>query len=524
MRFRASIRRCLKMNSNNKKIRSDTPEMEADIVEILARNASKAISKLIKKEGRTFWRSTTHKFRSVRVSRTTLFPTVTFRSLESLLIALVERPEWVSDDVKVILTRKMIPFLVDCELDSFESSLTVDTASRLNDFTLSLYLQSFASVCQTQGLDSGIKNKAKRKINEGVNELLRSPVLRINPKISTHPFLLFHILRALLSSKKQINNERLISRIERACGMIISNAQNITETLIAKRHLDALGPSDAVAMAFCAGILALEEKIENREHLVCALRISCESQNHIGCWPLGRLVDENKDLNHSNLEINTNEVGWVVAMAANRLFSMSGIDSESDLAKKVEICLARANQYAEKSIVRTDDGNEIIVGWCGDQPYNVGMVESWASATVLQYACQVKKWIEEFAKQKVLAKFTTLYPNAPQWPKWLNWNDYKIKNEVDHEYPILEYLDENIIKLIQNSDRRLPSPDSRNVSALLFGPPGTSKTTIVKAISDALSWPLVLLNPGNFIEDGLERIEQRAKYVFDQLLNNGNLI
>ncbi len=54
-------------------------------------------------------------------------------------------------------------------------------------------------------------------------------------------------------------------------------------------------------------------------------------------------------------------------------------------------------------------------------------------------------------------------------------------------------------------------------SVLLFGPPGTAKTTTVKSLAQKLGWHFLELTPSNFIIDGLELIEQRAKDIFDDL-------
>ena len=57
------------------------------------------------------------------------------------------------------------------------------------------------------------------------------------------------------------------------------------------------------------------------------------------------------------------------------------------------------------------------------------------------------------------------------------------------------------------------------MSLLLFGPPGTSKTTIVQSLADALGWPIISLSPGSFIGKGLEFVEAEASRVFGSLVS-----
>ena len=54
-------------------------------------------------------------------------------------------------------------------------------------------------------------------------------------------------------------------------------------------------------------------------------------------------------------------------------------------------------------------------------------------------------------------------------------------------------------------------------SFLLFGPPGTSKSTLARSLAQCLGWHFVELTPSNFVEQGLEMIESRSREIFDDL-------
>jgi len=43
---------------------------------------------------------------------------------------------------------------------------------------------------------------------------------------------------------------------------------------------------------------------------------------------------------------------------------------------------------------------------------------------------------------------------------------------------------------------------SSKSSMILYGPPGTSKTTLAEAIAKELGWPLLTITPSDFVKDG----------------------
>mmetsp|Transcript_6654 Transcript_6654/g.21324 ORF Transcript_6654/g.21324 Transcript_6654/m.21324 type:complete len:358 (-) Transcript_6654:194-1267(-) len=55
-------------------------------------------------------------------------------------------------------------------------------------------------------------------------------------------------------------------------------------------------------------------------------------------------------------------------------------------------------------------------------------------------------------------------------------------------------------------------------SAILFGPPGTAKTTVVAAIAARLGWGLVTVDTSTFLSAGLSNVAARISEVFELLL------
>src|SRR5208283_3171273 len=55
------------------------------------------------------------------------------------------------------------------------------------------------------------------------------------------------------------------------------------------------------------------------------------------------------------------------------------------------------------------------------------------------------------------------------------------------------------------------------ISAIFFGPPGTSKTELSKKIADFLGWPLLAIDPSLLLRKGMDGIQAEANMIFRML-------
>ena len=70
---------------------------------------------------------------------------------------------------------------------------------------------------------------------------------------------------------------------------------------------------------------------------------------------------------------------------------------------------------------------------------------------------------------------------------------------------------------IRDPDAPFIGPDNAR-SAVLFGPPGTSKTSVVEALAGALGWQYIEVLASDFLSAGVDAVPARADVIFDRLM------
>lgn len=191
-----------------------------------------------------------------------------------------------------------------------------------------------------------------------------------------------------------------------------------------------------------------------------------------------------------------------------------------------------------------------LLGWSTDRAPNNSRIESWVTIEVLLFGVYLREALQEFAQFIVCRKYRARkpLPSEPLWPyrgtttitmtdnpdgasfvdpDRQDVDDYsKAKHGAGSKEIVfqdsgncpVQFLHINFGQFLTDSSLTHAQTWKQEVSSvLLFGPPGTAKSTTAVSLARALGWHYLELSPSNFIIDGLETIEQKAKEIFEEL-------
>lgn len=146
--------------------------------------------------------------------------------------------------------------------------------------------------------------------------------------------------------------------------------------------------------------------------------------------------------------------------------------------------------------------------------------ESWATAVVYMFLWELKSVLSNHIQRRVLEKYKAA-PPKPRTTKKENFSgQIDIQLSIKDQPSLLRLLEDELVqvngKKSEGDVRRESLKQPR--SALLFGPPGTSKTRLTAALADALDWPLIAINPSDFVKKGgYENVYLQADEIFRDL-------
>jgi ATPase family associated with various cellular activities (AAA) len=287
-------------------------------------------------------------------------------------------------------------------------------------------------------------------------------------------------------------------------------------------HYDIVSGRDPqqLAWAVCGVIAArdssLAERTDDTAELVRAgLRAFFEQQRDDGTWDLGRPLFHYPEAG--------NAYCYVFETLAE-LLSQS-FDPVHPAAEELR---AELRPYlgnlllAKDHLVRTARALAPgLRGWSSGHHPHRRDPESWATGTAYRFLQLLRRLVGVETRMRALKELGSTSPReslATLRERGRTWN---AGNGAAGDlvaalfiHPTMA-LDER--SAVIDPDRTL-FDETRARSAILFGPPGTGKSTLAESVAGALGWDFVEITPADFLDQGIGLVSSRADQIFRQLM------
>lgn len=169
-----------------------------------------------------------------------------------------------------------------------------------------------------------------------------------------------------------------------------------------------------------------------------------------------------------------------------------------------------------------DRSESRMVGWSSNHHPHRTTPESWATATSFRFLQALRRFValevRDTAARQLRARAALKDLKSLQ-----SWGDTWVTAGMASAGALLGSL--FVHPNVTNQSPTMPVDPDRpalesNVarSAILFGPPGTGKTTLVESVAGALGWGFVEITPADFLDRGSEFVSARADEIFKQLM------
>ena len=156
-------------------------------------------------------------------------------------------------------------------------------------------------------------------------------------------------------------------------------------------------------------------------------------------------------------------------------------------------------------------------GWCSEHDYAPDRIDLWATAQMAQFLLDYREIRSGLVIRSAIdrAGIVTVDPDSVG-TTWKKLQASDLEGDLDEQ--IKNKLRDKFVKPHQRSEK------TRSSSVLLYGPPGTSKTSIMEALANKLQWRFLQITPADFLSAGGEQVEARATLLFEILRRAKNLI
>jgi ATPase family associated with various cellular activities (AAA) len=264
-----------------------------------------------------------------------------------------------------------------------------------------------------------------------------------------------------------------------------------------------MGYALLVAISTCDGRLHPDD----RRLLMHALQQFFEAQRPDGSWPQSRFLFLYPGVGNAYCYDFEFLVQLLDAFADERVL----LPYVSSLQLAVDRLIRQAVQLPGKGY-----------GWASGHHRQFIYPESWPTASCFYFCHQIDSLVSAAVTDSVLQRLGQALvlrpePSREGFDKQLDSPVHKNGKTESFKGIILKSLIEPIqIQLPELKSGRGLTKET-NLSAILFGPPGTSKTQYATAISRALGWDLITVDPSHLLKNGFDGIAAEVSELFRML-------
>ena len=375
--------------------------------------------------------------------------------------------------------------------------------------------QKIAEYCQKEYSgwnDTSTKPESSKKDkydfssdNEVVCEIIRLLIKqfkenRFSYGEKPHPFIYYKFLRIIDDWKNELVtcDEDFDFFFTKA--KIYDDAKYEMYRQIALYNAEDFSLFDVKRLIYSLLIVKLKDKYSNNLIKDKVLDLIFKEQLKTGLFPIGHVVNTDFVIEDDEIKDKNKRI-----ISANPILSsvecLNDMLTHEELKTDLEKYQKNLNSTYEWIIkrLRKDSFGEPL-GWFPEYE-SAHTPESWVAGHTLvflkKYCEMLSKLIEKTALKQLRAKKHDELD--------ITWNKLCDSYEV-----------KKCVECMVDKDSGLSNPDYRSV--LIFGPPGSGKSRIAKALASKLRWNYVELSPSLFLINGVDYIVPKATEIFKMLV------